>query len=146
MDEEPGLGDQEPGLSDQYRKASPWPLFVALGFVLSELGILIGVFAVAVGGLLLFGGSVAGILNESGYVDGVWRSLLAFGFVLAALGGAVVAWGAGPDPGTLLAVVANPGGYGQAVPRALAVAVAGLILLTAGGTGRLLERSTAPGS
>jgi hypothetical protein len=133
--------EEEPGLSDQYRKASPWPMFVALGFVLSEVGIIIGIFSIAVGGLLLFGGSVAGILKESAYVDTLWGSLLAFGGVLAAIGLAVVAWRVGVDPGVLIDVIAAPGDFGLIVPRALAVALAGIILLAAGGTVQALERN-----
>ncbi|MFB6084999.1 MAG: cox cluster protein [Halorientalis sp.] len=133
--------EEEPGLSDQYRKASPWPMFVALGFALSEVGIIIGIFPIAVGGLLLFGGSVAGILKESAYVDTLWGSLFAFGGALAAIGVGVVAWLVGIDPGVLIDVIAAPGEFGLVVPRALAVAIAGIILLAAGGTVQALERN-----
>jgi len=130
---------EEPGLSDQYRMASPWPLFVALGVTLSEVGIIIGIFAIAVGGLLLLGGSVAGILKESGYVDQLWGTLLGFGVVLLAAGGALFVSQVGFDAATIPAVVTDPGGFGQVVPRALAIAVAGILLLAAGGIGRVLE-------
>jgi hypothetical protein len=133
--------EEEPGLSDQYRKASPWPMFVALGFVLSEIGIIVGIFSIAVGGLLLFGGSVAGILKESAYADTLWGSLLAFGGVLAVLGIGLVTWRVGVSPGILVDVIVTPGNYGQLVPRALAVAIAGVILLAAGGAVQALERN-----
>ncbi|SDF85584.1 DUF7541 family protein [Halorientalis regularis] len=136
--------EEEPGLSDQYRKASPWPMFVALGFVLSEVGIIVGIFSIAVGGLLLFGGSVAGILKESAYVETLWGSLLTFGGVLAVIGVGVVAWRVGVDPGILVDVIVAPGDFGLLVPRALAVAVAGIILLAAGGTVQALERNVDP--
>ncbi|WP_335999471.1 DUF7541 family protein [Halorientalis halophila] len=136
--------EEEPGLSDQYRMASPWPVFVALGFVLSEVGIILGLFSIAVGGLLLFGGSVAGILKESGYVDTLWGSLLVFGVALAAIGLGLVTWRVGLDPGVLTSVMVTPGDFGQLVPRALAVAVAGIILLAAGGTVQALERNVDP--
>jgi hypothetical protein len=131
--------EEDPGLSDQYRMASPWPVFVALGLAISEVGIVVGIFSVAVGGLLLFGGSVAGILKESGYVAQLWGSLLAFGVVLVAIGGGLVV--SQVDPGTIavLDVIAEPAGYGAVVPRALAIGVSGVILLAAGGTGRVLE-------
>src|SRR6056297_3336550 len=93
-----GMTD-EPGLSDQYRMASPWPLFVALGLTLSEVGIIIGIFAVAVGGLLLLGGSVAGILKESGYVEALWGSLFGFGALLLVAGGALFVSQDGVDAG-----------------------------------------------
>ena len=133
--------NEEPGLSDQYRMASPWPMFVALGLAISEVGIFIGIFALAVGGLLLFGGSVAGILKESGYVDQLWSSLLGFGVALTVAGGGLVAWQVGVDPGTMLEVTSNPGNFGRVVPRALAITISGLILLATGATGRVLERN-----
>ncbi|MEF8775390.1 MAG: cox cluster protein [Haloarculaceae archaeon] len=76
----------EPGLSDQYRKASPWPMFVALGVVLSEVGVVLGFFPVTVGGLLLFGATVAGILRESGYVGRPALAMALIGIVLAGIG------------------------------------------------------------
>ncbi|WP_396610268.1 cox cluster protein [Haloferax sp. S1W] len=81
--------DEAPGLSDQYRTASPWPVFVALGIPLSELGLLFGIFPLAVGGLLLFCGSIAGMLKESGYVESTMRSLVVLSVILFAFGGAL---------------------------------------------------------
>ncbi|ERG96627.1 hypothetical protein [Haloquadratum walsbyi] len=78
--------EDTPGLSEQYRKASPWPLFVALGIPLSELGILFGLFPVAVGGLLLFGGSAAGMAAESGYAQTAWRGMAGVAAILVVLG------------------------------------------------------------
>ncbi|WP_416839100.1 cox cluster protein [Haloferax sp. DFSO52] len=79
--------DEAPGLSDQYRTASPWPVFVALGIPLSELGLLFDVFPLAVGGLLLFTGSIAGLLRESGYVKSTMRSVVVLAGLLFAFGG-----------------------------------------------------------
>ncbi|RRJ32839.1 DUF7541 family protein [Halocatena pleomorpha] len=78
--------DDQPGLSDQYRMSSPWPVFVALGLVLSELGVLFGIIPLSVGGLLLFAGSTAGILTESGYTSDLWRVMGGIGAVLVVLG------------------------------------------------------------
>lgn len=78
--------DEQPGLSDQYRMASPWPFFVALGIPLAELGILFDVFAVAVAGLLLFCGSLTGMVREAGYVETVWRPLVVLAVPLVAAG------------------------------------------------------------
>jgi hypothetical protein len=78
--------DVEPGLSDQYRMASPWPLFVALGIPIAEIGILFDLLPVAVGGLLLFGGSAAGLATEAGYARTPWRGLVGAAVPLAALG------------------------------------------------------------
>ena len=79
--------DDQPGLSDQYRMASPWPIFVALGIPIAELGILFDVFVVAVGGLLLFCGSVTGLLREAGYAKTTWRPLAVFALLLFVVGG-----------------------------------------------------------
>jgi hypothetical protein len=79
--------DDQPGLSDQYRMASPWPIFVALGIPVAELGILFDVFVVAVGGLLLFCGSVTGLLREAGYAKTAWRPLAVFAVLLFVVGG-----------------------------------------------------------
>ena len=80
--------DETPGVSDQYRRASPWPVFVALGIPISEIGILFDAAPVAVGGLLLFCGSAAGMLRESGYVKTPWRALVGFAVILFGLGAA----------------------------------------------------------
>ncbi|MFB6150588.1 MAG: cox cluster protein [Haloarculaceae archaeon] len=125
--------EEQPGLSDEYRKASPWPLFVALGFAVSEIGVFLGIFPVAVGGVLLLGGSVAGILRESEYATRTWRTLGLLGLAFALLGAAVVAAGAS-GPLSLTAVVADPNG---AVGRGLAIAVGGLTLVAASVVGRL---------
>ena len=82
--------EETPGLSDQYRKASPWPLFIALGVPISELGLVFDVFPVAVGGLLLFCGCIAGILQEAGYVAVPWRALTGMAGLLVAAGGGVL--------------------------------------------------------
>ncbi|WP_135667057.1 DUF7541 family protein [Halorhabdus rudnickae] len=119
-----------------YRRASPWPVFVALGFALSELGIFVGLYPVAVGGLLLLAGSVAGILRESNYATDVWRPLAGLGAVLSVLGLAIVATQIDPTTLDILAVVADPGGI---VGRGLAVVGAGVILFAVGLPGLLLE-------
>jgi hypothetical protein len=128
--------EEQPGLSDQYRMASPWPVFVALGLVLSEVGVVFGVFPIAVGGLLLFGGSVAGITQEAGYVERPWTLLVGFGVVLAALGGALVFTQDLSGLG-LVGLVNSQNGI---IVRGLAVVFAGVILAAVGGTGHVLER------
>jgi hypothetical protein len=81
--------DDQPGLSDQYRMASPWPIFVALGIPLAEIGILFDVFVVAVAGLLLFCGSLTGLIREAGYAETAWRPLVVLAVPLIALGAAL---------------------------------------------------------
>jgi hypothetical protein len=82
--------DDQPGLSDQYRRASPWPPFVALGIPVAEIGILFDVFVVAVGGLLLFCGSLTGMIKEAGYAETAWRPFFIFAALLIAVGAALV--------------------------------------------------------
>jgi membrane-bound ClpP family serine protease len=66
--------------------ASPWPLLVAIGFALSEVGVVLGLRPVSVIGLLLFVGSVAGILTEAGYIAGPAKAAGVQGFVLVGIG------------------------------------------------------------
>lgn len=81
--------DEQPGLSDQYRKASPWPLFIALGLAISEVGVVFDIVQVTVAGLLLLTGSVVGIVQEAGYVDGPWRLAAALSILLIVVGGSL---------------------------------------------------------
>jgi hypothetical protein len=118
--------DEQPGLSDQYRMASPWPIFIALGIPIAELGILFDLFPVAVGGLLLFCASVSGILQEAGYVDSPWRALGVLAVVLVAVGVAFV--------------VSDL----NLVTRGYAVITAGALLLLGGIAGELFVHDDAP--
>ena len=130
----------EPGLSDQYRFASPWPVFVALGFALSEVGIFLNLPSLAVGGLLLLGGSVAGILRESAYADSVWVTLAGLGVLFGALGGALLAVPVlGGDPISLgLPALGHPNGF---VARGKAVLAAATILVVVGFVGAVSEKT-----
>lgn len=132
--------DEQAGLSDQYRKASPWPVFVALGLAVSEVGVLFGVLPLAVGGLLLFGASVAGVLREADYVERPWGTLAAFGVVLVAAG-ALAIWARLPSGGPSVAALLDPAN-GVAY-RGLAIALAGAIMLSTGTAARYLERDAA---
>lgn len=129
--------EEEVGLSDQYVKASPWPLFVAGGFAVAELGVFVGIFPLAVFGTLLFGGSVAGILTESGYTARPWPTMLALGAILAVAGVAIVLW---QTP--LAAISIEQFGTDGVLSRALAIAVAGMGLAVAGGAGSVFERTS----
>ena len=116
----------EPGLSDRYRKASPWPLFVALGVVLSEVGVVLGLFPVTVGGLLLFGATVAGILREAGYIRRPAAALAVLGIALAAVGLLAILLRLDPSAVSIEVLLDRSRPF---VYRGTAVAVAGGILL-----------------
>ncbi|WP_336034433.1 DUF7541 family protein [Halobacterium yunchengense] len=80
----------EQGLSDEYARASPWPIPIVLGIVISEIGIVFdGLLPVAVGGLLLLAGSVVGILRESGFASTLYRPALGVAAVFGGAGGAL---------------------------------------------------------
>jgi hypothetical protein len=116
--------DDQPGLSDQYRRSSPWPVFVAFGLAAAEVGIVMATYPVAVGGLLLFVGSVAGILTEAGYVDTPWPLLAGLSAVLVVLGAVLFQIGGG--------TVSMVGGFdvgtdGRTAVRGVAVVVAGVL-------------------
>jgi hypothetical protein len=122
--------DGQPDVSEGYRRASPWPLFVALGLALSEVGVVLNVVALSVGGLLLFVGSVAGIVHEAGYVDRPWGLLGGLGVVLVVLGCALVV-GQAPTLTPerlwrLIAASATPEGNAMVI-RGLSIGLAGLV-------------------
>jgi len=113
---------------------SPWPLFVALGLAISEVGVVLNLLPLSVGGLLLLVGSVSGIVTEAGYVDRPWGLLGGLGALLVALGGIMVVTQTPLDPSAILATVersvAGPDPNGV-VQRGLSVAFAGVIALLA---------------
>jgi len=79
------------GATGPASKASPWPVFVAVGLAVAEVGVFLdGLYPLAVAGLLLFVGSVAGIVSEAGYVGRPWRLLGGLGAVLVVAGVLVV--------------------------------------------------------
>lgn len=82
--------DENPGLSEGFRMASAWPPFVALGLPIAEIGILFGLVPIAVGGLLLFCGSIAGMASEAGYASSAWRALAVVSVFVAAGGVALL--------------------------------------------------------
>ena len=129
--------NEQPGLSDQYRRASPWPLFVALGLALSEIGVFVGVFPVAVFGLLLFGGSIAGILTESDYAQRPWPALIGLGAVLVVAGVAVVVWQVPLD-----ALTMENFGQNGILSRSLSVVAAGATMVVAGLVAGIVEQTT----
>ena len=113
--------------ASQAKKTSAWPLFVALGLAVSEVGVFLdGLYPLAVAGLLLFVGSVAGIVHEAGYVDRPWWLLGGLGAVLVVAGVLVVYSQVGT---ALLSAVSTDDGV---VFRGLAIAGAGLVAVVGG--------------
>ena len=110
---------EQGGFEEGVRRVSAWPVFVALGLAISEVGIVLGIAPIAVGGLLLLGGSVVGIVHEAGYVDSPWPLLagLAVGLIVI---------------GTALALLT----VGRVELRGWSIAAAGALLLAAAGLGR----------
>lgn len=125
--------DENPGLSDQYRMASPWPLFIALGIPIAELGILFNLPPLSIGGLLLLCGSSAGMAKEAGYAKTLWRALAVCGVLLFALGGVLL------YADTLITAEGV-----QLVARGYAVIAAGGILLVGSLVGRTVIRERSP--
>lgn len=120
----------EPRLSERYRKTSVWPVFVALGVVISEVGVVLGLFPITVGGLLLFGATLAGILHEAGYLARPATALVVLGAVLGVLGAGVVLAQLGLDGLSLAALVDRGQPF---VYRGTAIAVAGATLVALAG-------------
>ena len=83
---QPEVMSDPPDSDATFTGASPWPLFVAIGFALSEVGVVLGLRPVSVAGLLLFVGSVAGILTEAGYISGPAKAIGVQAFVLVGIG------------------------------------------------------------
>lgn len=128
------VADEQPGLSDQYRKVSPWPIFIAFGLALSELGILFALFPLAVGGLLLLCGSIAGMATESGYAETPWRALVGCAGVLVVLGAVLVYVGSLP-------VAAET----QVDERGIAILTTAVIMVLGAAGGRYLSREASAG-
>lgn len=134
--------DEQPGVSDEYRLSSPWPLFVALGLALSEVGIVMNLLPISVGGLVLFVGSVAGIVQDAGYVSRPWGLLGGLGSVLVLLGAVLVVTQVPLSVSALLdslAAVTSPEANAN-VQRGLSVVVAGLFALVGSVAGRATGR------
>ncbi|WP_255196694.1 DUF7541 family protein [Halorarius litoreus] len=118
-------------------KASPWPLFVALGLAVGEVGVFMGLYPVAVAGLLLFVGSVAGIVTEAGYAERPWKLLGGLGGLLVVVGIWVVSTQI--DAGTAAAWMGALDAPGTIVLRGFSIAAAGVIALVASGAFAVVE-------
>lgn len=115
--------DEQPGLSDQYRMSSPWPMLVAFGLAIAEVGIFWPLAPVAVGGLLLLVGSLVGIIRETGYVESPWPLLAGFGLALVAIGAALFTYSGGAF--AVNSVAESTRSAGSIGLRGVSIAVAG---------------------
>lgn len=134
--------DEKIGSPTRIHRVSPWPPFIALGFAVAEIGIVLNLVSIAIGGLLLFGGSVAGILSETKYVRRPSRTLVFLGglFVVA---GAVIY---GSQVGQFAVAVPLTGEPINAIAmRGEAITVAGLLLLVGAIVSRLTRTNRTEG-
>lgn len=118
-------------------KASPWPLFVALGLAVGEVGVFMGLYPVAVAGSLLFVGSVAGILTEAGYTETPWRVVGGLGVALVALGMWVVSTQVPAQ--TVDAWITAAGAGDTIILRGFSIAGSGIIAIVGGVAGTVLD-------
>lgn len=116
-------------MDDPDRTASPWPILVALGIAVGELGVLFGFVSLAVGGILAFGLGAASILREADVVRGRARPVLGVGILIGALG--LLVWSLRVYHPTLDAYLAMAATDGIAARAAIVVGAA--VLLVAGG-------------
>lgn len=126
-------------MNDGARETSAWPIFVALGVAVGELGVLFNLVPVAVGGVVLFGGASAAVVAESELADGPWRPLAAIGAIVGAISLGV--WSLRVSEPTLSAYLARVATDAIAV-RAAVVFVAALVLVAAGLVGTVLDART----
>jgi uncharacterized membrane protein len=111
-------------VEDGPTRVSAWPVVVALGLTVSEVGVFMGIYPLAVGGLVLFVASVAGITHEAGYTSRPWRLGGALGIVLVAVGVWMVST---QVPLAVDPVVAAAEGADSIVLRGFSVVGAGLV-------------------
>ncbi|WP_256299452.1 DUF7541 family protein [Haloarchaeobius salinus] len=114
-------------------KASVWPMLIAFGLAISEVGVLFAVLPLSVFGILLFAGGIAGIVTETGYVDQPWPTLAGLAFVSVVVGGGLFVGNGGGimQNGDVIAV---PNGVAY---RGVSIAVAGVLGLLLALYGRL---------
>lgn len=116
--------------TDDRTAASPWPFLLAVGLVLSEVGVFVDLVPLAVGGLVLFAASIAGFVAESNHVTSPWPIVAGLGVVFVAGGALLYAVGTG-----LLTSAGSDALVGLA-SRGVAIAVAGVIAVLGAVTGR----------
>ena len=71
--------------------STPWPVALAFGLAVAELGVFLGFAVVAAPGVVFFGASLAGAIDEAGYGRSRAFLLVTVGAAIAALGAVAVA-------------------------------------------------------
>lgn len=135
-DDHSSTHDGPTGIPGTDELMSAWPPFVALGFVVAEIGIVLNLIPLSVGGILLFGGSVAGILQDASITRRPWHSMAIVGIIFAILGGALM-W-TQLQTLTVAHVVAVASSNPIAI-RGEAVLVAGVLLIVGAVAGTIVE-------
>ncbi|MFB1064126.1 hypothetical protein [Natrinema sp. H-ect4] len=125
------------GGTDRTDAARPWPILVALGLVGSEVGIVVDLVPVAVGGLVVFAASVAGILADANYVDRPLAFAATVGAAFVVVGAILAAHGTGTLP------IAPLDPLTGLASRGAALVVAGVV--TIGGAGLVRSRQAERG-
>lgn len=118
--------------TDRTDAAKPWPILVALGLAGSEAGIVVDLVPIAVGGLVVFAASVAGILADADYVDRPLAFAAKLGAAFVVVGAVLLAHGTGTLP------VAPLDPLSGLASRGAALVVAGVV--TIGGAGLVRSR------
>ncbi|QLG50728.1 DUF7541 family protein [Natrinema halophilum] len=111
--------------------ARPWPMLVALGLAASEVGIVVDFGPIAVGGLVVFAASVAGILSDAAYVERPAEFAATFGGVFVFVGAVLAAQGTG----TLSIAPLEP--LSGLASRGIALVVAGFLTILGAGIVRI---------
>ncbi len=109
--------------TDERTTTSPWPFLIAVGLVAGEIGVWFSLVPIAVGGLALFGASVAGLVAESTPATSPWPIGAGLGLFFIAAGVSLYAIGTG-----VLTIGETDVLVGLAV-RGVVIAVAGMIVL-----------------
>ena len=123
------MGSEPERMADRYEKTSPWPIVVVFGLVLSEIGVLFNVYPVAVAGLVMFVGSISGIVHEAGYVTSPWGLVVGLGIALAILGFILISIRV---DGVIPVSVLESAAADDVVQRGLTIGATGVVLSLAG--------------
>ncbi|UWG48228.1 cox cluster protein [Halanaeroarchaeum sp. HSR-CO] len=128
--------DGPTGIPGSRELMSAWPPFVALGLVVAEIGIVMNLVPLSIGGILLFGGSVAGILQDAAMIERPWYALAVVGVLFALFGGGL--WWTQLES-LALAHVLSVGAANPIAIRGEAILLAGVLLVVGAVAGTVYE-------